>query len=92
LWGLKSFTKPPYGTLLKLEADGEKDGQQAHAELVLAHSDGYVFTAIPAVACLLQILDGSACKPGIHMQALVVDPVRFLEDMKRMGIEIKEVG
>ena len=92
LWGLISFSKPPYGTLLKLEADGEKDGRQAHAELLLAHPDGYVFTAVPAVASLLQILDGSARKPGVHMQALVVDPVRFLEDMKRMGIEVREMG
>ncbi len=92
LWGLKSFTRPPYGTLLKLEADGGKDNRAAHVELVLAHPDGYVFTAVPAVACLLQLLDGSARKPGVHMQALVVEPVRFLEDMKRMGIEVREMG
>jgi len=92
MWGLKSFTRPPYGTLLKLEADGEKAGGAAHLELILAHPDGYVFTAVPAVACLLQILDGSARRPGVHMQALVVEPGRFLKDIERMGIEVREQG
>jgi len=88
-WGLIKFSKPPYGTMLKLEARGEKSGQQKSLELILSHADGYVLTAIPVVACLLQYMDGSVQKPGLWTQANIVEPVRFFQDMKRMGVEIK---
>ena len=90
VWGLRTFSKPPYGTLLKVEAQGEKDGKPYSAEVTLYHPDGYWFTAIPTVACLLQVLDGSARKPGLWLQAHLVEPGRLMKDMQRMGIEIQE--
>ena len=53
------------------------------------HPDGYVLTAAPMAACLLQMLDGSARKPGLHFQALLADPVRMLTDLQKMGIEVQ---
>ena len=76
--------------MLRLEAEGQKDGQHAQLNVQMMHEDGYVFTAIPAVACLLQLLDGSAHQPGLHWQALIVESERFLADMARMGINIRE--
>jgi len=90
LWGLRTFSKPPYGTLLKVEASGEKDGHSHSVEVTLSHPNGYWFTAIPVVACLLQVLDGSVRKPGLWFQANLVDPTRLIKDMRRMGIEIQE--
>ena len=87
-WGLREFTRPPYGTLLQLEAEGEQDGRPAALTIEVAHSDGYLLTAAPMVACLLQMLDGSARKPGLHLQALLVEPARFLDDLKMMGVEV----
>lgn len=92
LWGLRTFTKPPYGTLLKVEAQGEKDGKNHTAQVSLYHPDGYWFTAIPAVACLLQVLDGTGRKPGLWCQANLVEPKRLMADLQRMGIEIQEEG
>ncbi|KAL3798600.1 hypothetical protein ACHAWO_014009 [Cyclotella atomus] len=89
LWSMRKFSSPPYGTILRLEARGTKGGQPYALFFQLEHQDGYVFTAIPAVACLLQLLDGSIRKPGLHWQALAVQPERFLADMERMGIEMK---
>jgi saccharopine dehydrogenase (NAD+, L-lysine-forming) len=89
LWGLRKFGKPPYGTLLKAEARGQKDGQAGAVDLILYHEDGYAFTAIPAAACLLQYLDGSIHRPGLWLQANVVEPGRFISDMARMGIEVQ---
>ncbi len=55
-------------------------------DLILYHEDGYAFTAIPAAACLLQYHDGSISRPGLWLQANVVEPQRFMRDMLRMGI------
>jgi hypothetical protein len=90
VWGLRTFSKPPYGTLLKVEAGGEKEGHSRSVEVTLSHPDGYWFTAIPTVACLLQVLDGSRRQPGLWFQANLVDPIRLMKDMQRMGIEIQE--
>jgi hypothetical protein len=89
-WALRRFSKPPYGTLLKLEAAGECDGRIETASMTLSHADGYWFTAIPVVACLLQVLDADsgARQPGLWFQAHIVEPGRLLRDMQRMGIEI----
>ncbi|OGO13863.1 MAG: hypothetical protein A2Y93_00320 [Chloroflexi bacterium RBG_13_68_17] len=89
LWGLKRFTRPPYGTLLQMEAQGVSAGQQQHLTVAVYHPDGYVLTAAPMVACLLQILDGSARRPGLHLQALLADPDRLLTDLQRMGVEVR---
>jgi hypothetical protein len=89
-WGLVTYSKPPFGTVLKVEAEGLKDGRTATMELTLAHADGYTLTAIPVVACLLQYLDGSIGKPGLWTQAGIVEPERLMADMERMGIDISE--
>lgn len=90
-WGLKEFSKPPYGTLLRVEASGKKDGKTKHVEVTISHNDGYLFTAIPVAACLLQYLDGSICRPGLWLQAHCVAPNRFMLDMQRMGIKMHSV-
>lgn len=87
-WSLRAFSRPPYGTLLKLAARGLKEGQALAVDLVVAHEDAYYLTAVPAVACLLQYLDGAFAQSGLHFQAHIVHPARFLEDMARMGLTI----
>lgn len=88
-WGLDTFSKPPYGTALKLEAQGMQSGQAKAIDLMISHRDGYLFTAIPVVACLLQYLEGSIRKPGLWTQAHLVEPGRLMHDMQRMGVELQ---
>ncbi|MDZ7289357.1 MAG: saccharopine dehydrogenase NADP-binding domain-containing protein [candidate division KSB1 bacterium] len=89
-WALRNFSKPPFGTRLKVEASGVKDGEKKSHSLILSHADGYVFTAIPVVATLLQYLDESGRKPGLWTQAHFVKPKRMMRDMQRMGIALIE--
>ena len=88
IWGLRTFSKPPYGTLLKVEARGVKNGKPKAVDVTVSHHDEYMLTAIPVAACLLQYLDGSIRTPGLWIQANVVEPNRFMQDMKRMGVDI----
>ncbi len=87
-WAWKTSSKPPYYTMLKLEAQGKHNSKNTSLEMVLSHEDGYAFTAIPVVACLLQYLDGAANKPGLHWMGQLAEPVRLMNDMKNMGIKI----
>lgn len=88
-WSLKAFSRPPYGTVLQLEASGLQQGQPATLRIRLSHADGYVLTAAPVVACMLQYLDGSCRRPGLWCQAHIVDPERLLHDMERLGVAVQ---
>jgi saccharopine dehydrogenase (NAD+, L-lysine-forming) len=89
-WGLKRFSSPPYGTLLQLEAVGTTGAKDSTLKVTVFHPDGYVLTAAPMAACLLQVLDGSARRPGLHFQALLAEPGRMLRDLGEMGVEVTE--
>ncbi len=88
-WGLRTFSKPPYGTLLKVDARGVQADLTKRLEMSVYHSDGYLLTAIPVAACLLQYLDGGIRKPGLWYQALLVEPDRLISDLRRMGVEVR---
>jgi saccharopine dehydrogenase (NAD+, L-lysine-forming) len=90
-WSTRFFARPPYGVALQLDAQGAVRQVPQRLRLFLSHEDGYAFTAAPAVACLLQILDGSSRRPGLHFMGHLVDPVRLLRDMQRMGIRLDAV-
>ena len=92
VWGLRRFGRPPYGTLLQLEASGVHQGNPAELRVTVYHQDGYVLTAAPMAACLMQMLDGTTRRPGLHYQALLVEPERMLTDLQRMGIEVEVHG
>ena len=65
------------------------DWKPVKIRLAAEYNDAYYFTAIPVVACIAQYLDGSIVKPGLWMMGHVVDPVRLMNDMERMGIKIQ---
>jgi saccharopine dehydrogenase (NAD+, L-lysine-forming) len=89
MWSVNTFSRPPYGVVLQLQARGEKDGRPLSVSVVLRHPDVYEFTAIPVVACLRQYLDGSIARPGLWLRGEVVEPVRLLQDMEQMGVRVE---
>jgi short subunit dehydrogenase-like uncharacterized protein len=87
-WGIHRFSQPPYGMVFKMEAEGERNGRTRLLTLMARQVDAYEFTAIPVVACLRQVLDGTIAKPGLWLMGQIVEPSRLLKDMERMGIRI----
>ena len=90
-WGLENFSKPPFGAVLQLEAKGVKDQQTSCMHMRLSHDDAYVLTAVPVVACLLQLIDGNIRRSGLWFQANLVEPTQFFKDIERLGVGIKEL-
>ncbi|NWJ45834.1 MAG: saccharopine dehydrogenase NADP-binding domain-containing protein [Chloroflexi bacterium] len=91
-WAMNSMSKPPYITILKLEANGWKNYKPVKAELAISHLDGYAFTVIPVMACLLQYLNSDIRKPGLFYQAHLPEPRQMLLDMEKMGVKIELAG
>ncbi len=91
-WGLETFSRPPYGIVLQLEAGGQDEGQAKALRVRITHEDGYFLTAAPTVACIRQYLEGTAARPGLHFMAHIMEPERMLQDIAQMGviIDIKE--
>ncbi len=90
-WGMQQ-SPPPHMVALKVESKGLKNNQQVQMQVRIEHPDGYELTAIPVVAYLKQYLDGSARHPGLHMMGHIAEPIRLIEDMQKMGIDIfKEI-
>ena len=87
-WAMGSFNKAPYRIELQVQASGVRNGLQKKFTAITSHTDGYELTAIPVVAALLQYLDGSSRKPGLWMMGHFAEPVRLLDDMKRMGVVV----
>jgi len=85
-WGMRTFHKPPYRVEFQVQAVGFKGGCRVAFQASVAHPDGYELTAIPVVATLLQYLDGSARKTGLWMMGHLIDPLRLMKDMEKMGV------
>jgi len=85
-WGMQTFPKAPCQVVLRVEADGQLNGRPTRVYAAIAHPDGYELTAIPVVAFLSQYLHGSARRPGLWMMGHLVEPMRMMEDMRRMGV------
>lgn len=87
-WVLKYFSTPPFGVCVRLDAGRKTDGEESKLNIMLCHENAYVFTAIAVTACLLQYLDGTIRKPGLFIMGHLVDPLRLIADMQRLGVQI----
>ena len=90
-FSVRRFGRPPFAIVLTAEATGERDGTPRTVRVVVRSDDddGYRLTAVPAVACVMQLLDGSIARPGVHMMGHLVEPARLAGDMRRMGIGVE---
>eukprot|EP00823_Brevimastigomonas_motovehiculus_P005672 TRINITY_DN4212_c0_g1_i1.p1 TRINITY_DN4212_c0_g1~~TRINITY_DN4212_c0_g1_i1.p1 ORF type:complete len:372 (-),score=23.33 TRINITY_DN4212_c0_g1_i1:150-1265(-) len=84
--------RPPFHCGIAVEAKGLLKNKESHAIRVCMHmSDPYEMTCVPVVAFLKQYLAGTARKPGLCYMGHLVDPVQFVEDMRKMeGVQFIE--
>jgi len=88
-WSFKRFSAPPYGTYLKLETRGTSKGRPKAVDVTVRHNDGYILTAASVASCMMQYFDGSIRKPGVWIEANVVDPERTMRDLLKFGAEVE---
>ena len=88
-WSTKRFPRPPYGTVVQVDAEGKRDGQPVRFRLSLFHEDAYVLTAVTTVAMIKQILNKTV-QPGVHLMGLCCDPVQMLKDIERNEVSITQ--
>ena len=69
------------------EITGDKQAKEI-GKMKLIHDNAYVLTVVAVVACLMQYMEGSICRPGLWFQANLVVPTQFFSDIKRLGVEI----
>ena len=89
-FGIRRFGRSPFAIVIALEAARGSGSARRGARVVVRSEDddGYRLTAVAAVACLKQLLDGAITRPGLHLMGHLADPARLVEDMRRMGIGV----
>lgn len=88
LWSVRRFTRPPFGIVQRLTAQGMKSGKPQQFTLALAQENMYLATAIPVVAAACQILDGAITDAGPQFMGCAVDAQQFLEEIERLGLDV----
>lgn len=86
-WGLKRFSKPPFGTYFQAEVFHSSDRRQI-LRININHAEGYELTAISTTAAMLQCLKTEQKTTGLHLQGLWVEPIDFIEQLKQMGVQV----
>ncbi len=81
--------KPPYITLLKATGTGLYAGKEKKTIITISHKDGYIGTAIPVVATILQLIENNLKKSGSYTMGEFVDLTRFKKDILSMGMSLK---
>jgi saccharopine dehydrogenase-like NADP-dependent oxidoreductase len=88
-WSTRTFARPPYGTIVQVDARGQLDDRPVRLRLSLFSEDAYVLTAVPAVAMVKQMLQ-KEFQPGVHLMGLCCDPVELLADIERTEISVTQ--
>jgi len=87
-WGLKRFSKPPFGTYFQAEVSHSNDRHRS-LKISVNHAEGYELTAISTTAAMLQCLKTEQKTAGLHLQGLWAEPLDFIEQLKRMGAKVQ---
>lgn len=91
-WGVQRFSPTDVrGMEMRVQVAGERSGEPAAYELTMSHDDAYDFTAVAVATCVLQYLDGTLTRRlGMRLMGIALVPATALEDMRRMGVSVRE--
>ena len=85
-WSAGAFAKPPFVTVLQLEAEGIEQGARKRMTIRLSHDDAHMLTAIPVAACVMQYLE-RAHEPGFYFQSHFLRSESLLQVLQKLGIQ-----
>ncbi len=86
LWSIRHFTRPPFGIVQRIVAEGMRNGRSRQFTFTLSQTDMYLATAIPVVAAAGQILQGLITQSGLQFMGHAVQLLPFIKEMERLGM------
>ncbi len=89
-WGINRYFDGKPGVEFRLVADGIKDGHRRGYVVNCRSADAFEFTALSVIACLKQYLDGAIDRPDLYLMGNIVDEIRIIDDLRKMGVRISE--
>lgn len=86
-WAMKRFSKPPFGVYFQAEVS-RVENRSEFLQISLNHPESYDLTGKCIAAVLLQYLKSKQKPVGLHLQGLWAEPVDFIEQLKRMDVQV----
>jgi hypothetical protein len=89
-WGIKKYNNNKPGVEFRLMANGIINGIEKKYTLEANSNDAFEFTSLAVIACIKQYLDNTINSPNLYLMGNIVDYIRIINDLKNMGILIKD--
>ncbi len=89
-WASNRKAKPPFITIVKVRGKGVANNKSKKVTLQISHSDGWIGTAIPVAACVLQLINKTINQPGAYRMGEVVGLDQFKKDIVMLGMDMDE--
>jgi saccharopine dehydrogenase (NAD+, L-lysine-forming) len=85
-FGINKFTSGKEGVVFMLIAEGVSRGKKKNLIIRSSYDNAYGFTAIPVVALIKQLTEGTIRKKGLWMMGNIAEPQDLIDRMVQLGV------